>query len=80
MLLIDKRRWLSIAKRIEKGEQDVLDVFINSQLTIQEILSISEQLKNGQVKVRDIVRDFDEEEGDRISTGREYYWTDRYFT
>ncbi len=62
--LLSREGEVEIAKRIEEGEREVLDVVINSQLAIEEILAITEQLKAGTVKVREIVRDFDEDEAD----------------
>ncbi len=71
--LLTREGEVEIAKRIETGELDVVDAILSSPIAIREILRIGELLRNHKVRVKDIVRDtnddeeheFDEEEADR---------------
>src|SRR5882672_11675672 len=71
-------RWLlregevEIAKRIEEGENEILSAILSSPVAVREIIEIGERLRNHKIRVKDIVRDaedeeheFDEEEADR---------------
>src|SRR6185295_8478069 len=56
----------------EEGENEVLASILNSPIAVREIIEIGERLKNHKIRVKDIVRDaedeeheFDEEEADR---------------
>jgi RNA polymerase primary sigma factor len=61
--LLTREGEVEIAKRIEEGEKEVLQVVIRSQIAIQEIIDLGNKLETGKVRLRDVVRDF-EEEGD----------------
>lgn len=54
--LLTREGEVEIAKRIEKGEQDILNVILDSPLAIAEILSLSEKLRTGKVRARDIMK------------------------
>ena len=63
---------MEIAKRIEEGENEILAAILNSPIAVREIIDIGERLRNHKIRVKDIVRDaddeeheFDEEEADR---------------
>src|SRR6185436_19528219 len=63
---------VEIAKRIEQGENEVLSAILSSPVAVREIIDIGERLRNHKIRVKDIVRDaedeeheFDEEEADR---------------
>lgn len=60
--LLNKEGEIEIAKKIEAGEADVMDVVLNSQIGIQEVLSIGERLRAGKIRVRDVVRGLDEDD------------------
>jgi RNA polymerase primary sigma factor len=62
--LLTREGEVEIAKRIEEGEKEVLAVVINSQIAIQEILDLGVRLKAGKVRVRDVVRDYDDDSDD----------------
>src|SRR4029079_10809546 len=70
--LLTREGEVEIAKRIEEGENEVLSAILSSPIAVREIIEIGERLKNHKVRVKDIVRDaedeeheFDEEEADR---------------
>lgn len=60
--LLSKDGEVEIAKQIEEGEAEVIDVVLNSQIGIQEVLQIGERIRNGKIRVRDVVRGLDEDE------------------
>lgn len=69
--LLTREGEVEIAKRIESGEKGVLSVVINSEIAIQEILDLGNKLRANKVRLKDVVRDFDEDtdataEGTRI--------------
>jgi RNA polymerase primary sigma factor len=70
--LLTREREVEIAKRIEDGELQVLDAILDSPIAVQEISNIGEKLRSKKVRVKDIIREteedeqeFDEEEADR---------------
>ncbi len=60
--LLTKDGEVEIAKKIEEGEAEVMDVVLNSQIGIQEVLSVGERIRAGKIRVRDVVRGLDEED------------------
>ena len=62
--LLSRDEEVEIAKRIEEGEREVLEVVFNSPLIIQETLSLGEQLKKGQKSIREIIADLDDEDNE----------------
>jgi len=70
--LLTREGEVEIAKRIEEGENEVLEAILNSPVAVREIIDIGDRLRNHKIRVKDIVRDaedeeheFDEEEADR---------------
>ncbi len=70
--LLTREGEVEIAKRIEEGENEVLSAILSSPVAVREIIDIGERLRNHKIRVKDIVRDaedeeheFDEEEADR---------------
>jgi len=70
--LLTREREVEIAKRIEEGENEVLAAILGSALAVREIIAIGEQLRSHRLRVKEIIRDteeddheFDEEEADR---------------
>src|SRR5690606_8267171 len=70
--LLTREREVEIAKRIEEGELQVLDAILDSPIAVQEIVNVGEKLKARKLRVKDIIREteedeqeFDEEEADR---------------
>ena len=70
--LLTREGEVEIAKRIESGEHMVLGAILNSPIAVREIVDIGEKLRKHKIRVKDIIRDaeedneeFDEEEADR---------------
>ncbi len=53
---------MQIAKRIERGLKKVAQVVCHSPLAIREILDLGEQLRKGRIKVKDVIKDLDDED------------------
>jgi len=53
--LLTREGEIEIAKRIEHGRKSVLRALAGSPLVVREILNIGEQLKKGQISIRDVV-------------------------
>jgi RNA polymerase primary sigma factor len=62
--LLTREGEVEIAKRIEEGERRVLQVVLNSKLAVQEIVQIGEKLRKQRIRVKEVIRDFDEEDAD----------------
>ncbi len=62
--LLSREEEVEIAKRIEEGEREVLDVVFNSPVTIQELFILYELLKKEDISIRDILADLDDEESE----------------
>ncbi len=70
--LLTREGEVEIAKRIEEGEIMVLTAILNSPVAVREIIELGERLRKHKIRVKDIIRDaedengeFDEEEADR---------------
>ncbi|MFW6050510.1 MAG: RNA polymerase sigma factor RpoD [Myxococcota bacterium] len=59
--LLTREGEVEIAKRIEDGENRIFEVILNSRVGVGEIIEISENLKKGKLRVKDVV---DEPDGD----------------
>jgi RNA polymerase primary sigma factor len=68
--LLTREGEVEIAKRIEEGEKEVLAVVISSQIAIQEILDLGNRLDAGKLRVRDVVRDYDEDSDVSVDESR----------
>jgi RNA polymerase primary sigma factor len=62
--LLTREGEVEIAKRIEDGERRILQVVLSSSVAIENILELGDKLKNGQIRVRDVVKDADEEDAE----------------
>ncbi len=54
--LLTREGEIEIAKRIEEGEAEVLDVILNSSMGIKEFLAIGDKIEKGKLRARDVVR------------------------
>ncbi|MBI1859359.1 MAG: RNA polymerase sigma factor RpoD [Deltaproteobacteria bacterium] len=54
--LLTREGEIEIAKRIEEGEAEVLDVILNSSMGIKEFLAIGEKIEKGKLRARDVIR------------------------
>ena len=62
--LLTREGEVEIAKRIEDGENLVFEVILNSRVGVGEIIEIGESLKKGKLRVKDVVKDGDGEDGE----------------
>lgn len=54
--LLTRQGEIEIAKRIEEGEAEVLDVILNSSMGIKEFLAIGEKIEKSKLRARDVLR------------------------
>ncbi len=62
--LLTREGEVEIAKRIEDGERKMLQAVLNSSVVVEELLEIGERLRKGKVRVKDVVKDIDEDEAE----------------
>ncbi|SUZ60856.1 uncharacterized protein METZ01_LOCUS13710, partial [marine metagenome] len=69
--LLTRKGEVAIAKRIEAGQDEVLSAVANCGVTIREFVSLTKQVKTGEVKVFDIIQSTEPEEGKEASGKKE---------
>ncbi len=62
--LLSREEEVEIAKRIEEGEGQILDVVLNSPITIYELMSISDKVSEGTVAISDVIKDLEDVDGE----------------
>ena len=62
--LLTREGEVEIAKRMEEGERRVLQVVLNSTVAIEEILALGDQLRQQKIRVREVVKDVDEDDAE----------------
>ena len=60
--LLTREGEVEIAKRIERGEQQVFTVIIGCPVTIKEVLALGEKLRKGTIRLKEVIRGFEDEE------------------
>ena len=60
--LLTREGEVEVAKRIEDGDRRVLRVVLNSSVAIEEILALGDKLRKGELRVKEVVRDVDDED------------------
>jgi RNA polymerase primary sigma factor len=60
--LLTREGEVEIAKRIEAGEQEVINAILDSPVAIEEILAMGERLRNDELRLKEMVKDADEED------------------
>jgi RNA polymerase primary sigma factor len=60
--LLTREGEVEIAKRIEEGKHEVINALLESPVGIKEILSLGEKFQQGIIRLREIVRDMDDED------------------
>jgi len=53
--LLTREGEVEIAKRIEQGERQVLDVLLSSNIAIQDIIGLGNKLKQDKIRLKDVV-------------------------
>jgi RNA polymerase primary sigma factor len=62
--LLTREGEVEIAKRIEEGERRVLQTVLNSPIAVEELLLLGDRLKKQKVRVKEVIRDVDEEDAE----------------
>ncbi len=62
--LLTREGEVEIAKRIEDGERRVLKVVLDSPVAIEEILDLGDKLRKGKIRVKEVVKDTDEDDAE----------------
>ncbi|MBU2514804.1 RNA polymerase sigma factor RpoD [bacterium] len=60
--LLTREGEVEIAKMIEKGQHEMLDILLRSELIINYLFDLGKKLKNGKARARDIVSGIDEDD------------------
>jgi len=60
--LLTREGEVEIAKRFAEGEQRVLQILLGSRVAMQELSGICAALRGGTMRVKDVIRDLDDEE------------------
>ena len=61
--LLTREGEVEIAKRIEEGDALVGRVVMKTPIAVKELVSIGERLERGQIRVSEITKDYEDEEG-----------------
>jgi RNA polymerase primary sigma factor len=70
--LLTRKGEVEIAKRIEAGQDEVLAAVANCGVTIREFLSLTEQVKNGELQIFKIIQATEPEEGKEAMQKKEF--------
>ncbi|MDX2093521.1 MAG: RNA polymerase sigma factor RpoD [Kofleriaceae bacterium] len=62
--LLTREGEVEIAKRIEDGERKMLQAVLNSTVAVEELIAIGDRLRHGKIRVKDVVKDIDEDEAE----------------
>ncbi len=62
--LLTREGEVEIAKRIEEGERRMLMAVLNSYVAVEDLLDVGDRLRKGRLRVKDVVKDIDEEEAE----------------
>jgi RNA polymerase primary sigma factor len=62
--LLTREGEVEIAKRIEEGEDAILDAALHCPMTVTEVLKLGQELEAGKVRIKDLVRDAEDEEAE----------------
>lgn len=61
--LLSREGEVEIAKKIEDGEREVMDALFRQSIIINEVVSLGIRLKNGELRIKSIVDNLEDEEG-----------------
>ena len=64
--LLTREGEVEIAKRIETGEKEALQALLNCSLGIEYIIDLGDKLKEGQVKLKDVINDLEDDESNSM--------------
>jgi len=60
--LLTREGEVEIAKRIESGKREVLSIVLSCPMVVKEIINLGKAIKAGQVEIREVTNELDEEE------------------
>jgi len=60
--LLTREGEVEIAKRIEAGEKKTLEALLDCSIGIEHIIEMGDQLKEGQIKLKDVINDLEDDE------------------
>jgi len=60
--LLTREGEVQIAKRIEAGEKEALSVLVECSLGVEHIIELGRELEEGQIKLRDVINDLEDDE------------------
>ena len=60
--LLTREGEVEIAKRIEAGEKEALDALLKCRVGIEYIIELGDLLKQGEIKLKDVINDLDDED------------------
>ena len=66
--LLSREGEVEIAKKIEKGENQVIHEVLTSPLALTYILDLGDKLANHEIRVREIIKDEGEEDAESSTT------------
>ncbi|HEX9948621.1 MAG TPA: RNA polymerase sigma factor RpoD [Thermodesulfobacteriota bacterium] len=69
--LLTREGEVAIAKRIEEGKKEVIRVILNCPLTVREVLNIGEGIRQGDIDIRNVTTEVDDDEG--YAEEKEFY-------
>jgi RNA polymerase primary sigma factor len=62
--LLNREGEVSLAKRIEDGEREIVSSVKGCSIALDELFKLGEKLKAGELQVRDVIKDLDEDSTD----------------
>ncbi len=62
--LLSREEEVEIAKRIEEGEKEVLEVVLNSPVTVHELFTLADLLDKNDISIKDILADLDDDDSE----------------
>jgi RNA polymerase primary sigma factor len=69
--LLTREGEVAIAKRIEEGKKEVIRVILNCPLTVREVLNIGEGIRQGDIDIRNVTTEVEDDEG--YAEEKEFY-------
>ncbi len=60
--LLTREGEVEIAKRIESGEKQALNALLDCSIGVEHIIELGEKLKTGDIKLKDVINDLEDEE------------------
>src|SRR3990172_2623034 len=62
--LLNREGEVNLAKRIEDGEREIMAAVKSCSVALDELFQIGEKLRSGELQIRDVIKDLDEDSSD----------------